>query len=131
MLHGLIDHLDYSSIIICLHSERSLLYLLVFFFLNKFFCHFFFIHPSCFDSGISRKITSQRGFCKQCNSIVWLSNSKCSNECFGKISDEHQIMPVSIKQVCECYLLSTVRRKEMFLSLQIFLVQYNIVFSPS
>ncbi|OIT39261.1 PREDICTED: F-box protein At5g52880 [Nicotiana attenuata] len=51
--------------------------------------------------GISRKVTSQRGFCKQCNSIVWLSNSKCSNECFGKISDEHQIMPVSIKQIVD------------------------------
>ncbi|XP_059304707.1 F-box protein At5g52880 [Lycium ferocissimum] len=49
--------------------------------------------------GTSRKVTSQRGFCKPCNSVVWLSNSKCSNECFGKISDEHQIMPVSIEQI--------------------------------
>lgn len=51
--------------------------------------------------GISRKVTSQRGFCKQCNSIVWLSNSKCSNECYGKITDEHQIMPVSLEQIVE------------------------------
>ncbi|KAJ8536831.1 hypothetical protein K7X08_035232 [Anisodus acutangulus] len=51
--------------------------------------------------GISRKVTSQRGFCKQCNSIVWLSNSKCSNESFEKISDEHQIMPVLLEQIVE------------------------------
>lgn len=51
--------------------------------------------------GISRKVTSQRGFCKQCNSIVWLSNCKCSNECYGKISDEHQIRPVSLEQIVE------------------------------
>ncbi|PHT53216.1 hypothetical protein CQW23_07678, partial [Capsicum baccatum] len=49
--------------------------------------------------GISIKVTSQRGFCKQCNSIVWLSNSRCSNECYGKISDEHQTMPASLEQV--------------------------------
>ncbi|MCD9560581.1 hypothetical protein HAX54_019298 [Datura stramonium] len=51
--------------------------------------------------GISRKVTSQRGFCKQCNSIVWLSNSKCCNECYGKITDEHQIIPVSLEQIVE------------------------------
>ncbi|KAK6794557.1 hypothetical protein RDI58_008010 [Solanum bulbocastanum] len=51
--------------------------------------------------GISKKVTSQRGFCKQCNSIVWLSNSKCSNECDGKISDEHQIIPVSFEQIVD------------------------------
>lgn len=61
-----------------------------------FFCvGSLFIYLS-FDSGISKKVTSQRGFCKQCNSIVWLNNSKCSN---GEISDEHQIMPVSLEQV--------------------------------
>lgn len=48
--------------------------------------------------GISNKVSSQRGFCKQCNSIVWLSNS---NECDGKISDEHQIMPVSLEQIVD------------------------------
>ncbi|XP_015067942.1 F-box protein At5g52880 [Solanum pennellii] len=48
--------------------------------------------------GISKKVTSQRGFCKQCNSIVWLNNSKCSN---GEISDEHQIMPVSLEQIVD------------------------------
>lgn len=51
--------------------------------------------------GISIKVTSQRGFCKQCNSIVWLSNSRCSNECYGKISDEHQTMPASLEQIVE------------------------------
>lgn len=48
--------------------------------------------------GISNKVSSQRGFCKQCNSIVWLSNS---NKCDGKISDEHQIMPVSLEQIVD------------------------------
>ncbi|PHU23179.1 hypothetical protein BC332_08286 [Capsicum chinense] len=51
--------------------------------------------------GISIKATSQRGFCKRCKSFVWLSNSKCSNGCYGKISDEHQIMPVSLKQIVD------------------------------
>ncbi|CAN4085836.1 unnamed protein product [Withania somnifera] len=51
--------------------------------------------------GISRKITSQRGFCKQCDSIVWLRNFNCSNECYGKFSDEHQIMSVSLEQIVE------------------------------
>ncbi|KAM3381902.1 F-box protein like [Capsicum galapagoense] len=51
--------------------------------------------------GISIKATSQRDFCKRCKSFVWLSNSKCSNGCYGKISDEHQIMPVSLKQIVD------------------------------
>ncbi|XP_049368322.1 F-box protein At5g52880 [Solanum verrucosum] len=51
--------------------------------------------------GISNKVSSLRGFCEQCNSIVWLSNSKCSNECDGKISDEHQIIPVSLEQIVD------------------------------
>ncbi|PHT53214.1 hypothetical protein CQW23_07676 [Capsicum baccatum] len=51
--------------------------------------------------GISIKATSQRGFCKRCKSFVWLSNSKCSNGCYGKISDEHHIMPVSLKQIVD------------------------------
>lgn len=124
-----IHHSEYCSIIVCLPSFREVFTMSACFLpFQIFFSVSSFYIPSCFHSGISRKVTSQRGFCKQCNSIVWLSNSKCSNECYGKISDDHQIMPVSLEQVCECRLLSAVRKKKISPSLGIFLFHYYYVF---
>ncbi|RDX87855.1 SPCC24B10.10c, partial [Mucuna pruriens] len=52
---------------------------------------------------LSRKLTTNRGYCGHCKSIVWLNNAKCPNVHIG-ISEIEDIKPVTAFQVVE-YLL--------------------------
>ncbi|CAL9008774.1 unnamed protein product [Prunus brigantina] len=47
----------------------------------------------------SKKLKSSRGYCRDCNTIVWLDNMKCSNEHTGLNSENQQIKPVLPSQV--------------------------------
>ncbi|XP_050221881.1 F-box protein At5g52880 isoform X2 [Mercurialis annua] len=53
----------------------------------------------------SKRLTSNRGFCSQCDTIVWLDNMKCCNRDHEADSDNQQIVPVSPHQVID-YLLN-------------------------
>ncbi|KAK9914362.1 hypothetical protein M0R45_038145 [Rubus argutus] len=52
----------------------------------------------------SKKLKSSRGYCRYCQTIVWLENMKCSNEHIGLNSESQKIDPVLPSQVVE-YLL--------------------------
>ncbi|KAJ8773226.1 hypothetical protein K2173_028403 [Erythroxylum novogranatense] len=53
----------------------------------------------------SKRLTSKRGYCDHCESIVWLNNMRCCNEdCSAPQHRKGQIIPVSLHQVLE-YLL--------------------------
>ncbi|CAL2243823.1 unnamed protein product [Prunus armeniaca] len=47
----------------------------------------------------SKKLKSSRGYCRDCNTIVWLDNMKCSNEHTGLNSENQQIKLVLPSQV--------------------------------
>ncbi|KAF3432909.1 hypothetical protein FNV43_RR24011 [Rhamnella rubrinervis] len=49
----------------------------------------------------SKKLTSSRGYCGHCNTIVWLDNTKCSNVHIGLDSGNQQVKPVSPSQIVE------------------------------
>ncbi|XP_065868982.1 F-box protein At5g52880 [Euphorbia lathyris] len=52
-----------------------------------------------------KKLTSSRGYCGQCETIVWLDNMKCCNRDHIQQSETQQIVPVSSHQVVD-YLLN-------------------------
>lgn len=47
----------------------------------------------------SKKLKSSRGYCRYCETIVWLDNMKCSNEHIGLNSENQKIDPVLPSQV--------------------------------
>uniref|UniRef100_A0A2N9ECX8 F-box domain-containing protein n=1 Tax=Fagus sylvatica TaxID=28930 RepID=A0A2N9ECX8_FAGSY len=49
----------------------------------------------------SKNLTSSRGYCGHCDTIVWLNNMKCSNEHHGLNSENQKLKPVSPHQVAE------------------------------
>ncbi|XP_059429047.1 F-box protein At5g52880 [Corylus avellana] len=49
----------------------------------------------------SKNLTSSRGYCGHCDTIVWLSNLKCSNGHHGLNSENQQLKRVSPCQVVE------------------------------
>ncbi|KAJ7974115.1 F-box protein [Quillaja saponaria] len=51
-----------------------------------------------------KRLTSSRGYCRHCKSIVWIDNMKCPNSHSGKISRIQDIKPLDAWQVVE-YLL--------------------------
>ncbi|XP_062120297.1 F-box protein At5g52880 isoform X2 [Humulus lupulus] len=54
--------------------------------------------------GSLKKLTSSRGYCGNCTTIVWLENMKCSNEHCRLSSENHdnqRVKPVSSHQVVE------------------------------
>ncbi|EEF49027.1 conserved hypothetical protein [Ricinus communis] len=53
----------------------------------------------------SKRLASNRGYCMQCETIVWLDNMKCCNGDHGLESGNQLIVPVSPLQVVE-YLLN-------------------------
>ncbi|KAL2324583.1 hypothetical protein Fmac_023641 [Flemingia macrophylla] len=61
-----------------------------------------------FDIGaLSKKLTTIRGYCRLCGSVVWLNNTKCPNVHFG-ISDIADIKPVTALQVVEYLQLDSI-----------------------
>lgn len=56
-----------------------------------------------YTGALSRKLTTNRGYCGHCKSVVWLNNAKCPNVHSG-ISEIQDIKPVTAFQVVE-YLL--------------------------
>ncbi|KAL5069789.1 hypothetical protein RYX36_020676 [Vicia faba] len=57
-----------------------------------------------YTGALSKKLTTNRGYCERCKAIVWLNNSKCPNIHGGRISEIHDTRPVTQFQVVE-YLL--------------------------
>ncbi|KAK2404521.1 F-box protein [Trifolium repens] len=57
-----------------------------------------------YTGSLSKKLTTNRGYCKHCKAIVWLNNSKCPNVHGGMISKIYDVKPVTSFQVVE-YLL--------------------------
>ncbi|CAJ2629941.1 unnamed protein product [Trifolium pratense] len=57
-----------------------------------------------YTGSLSKKLTTNRGYCKHCKAIVWLNNSKCLNVHGGIISKIHDVKPVTSFQVVD-YLL--------------------------
>ncbi|CAL5209438.1 unnamed protein product [Lathyrus oleraceus] len=57
-----------------------------------------------YTGALSKKLTTNRGYCGHCKAIVWLNNSKCPNVHGGTISEIHDTKPVMRFQVVE-YLL--------------------------
>ncbi|XP_004496509.1 F-box protein At5g52880 [Cicer arietinum] len=57
-----------------------------------------------YTGALSKKLTTNRGYCEHCKAIVWLNNSKCLNVHGRMISEIHDIKPVTSFQVVE-YLL--------------------------
>ncbi|WCJ36750.1 F-box family protein [Euphorbia peplus] len=49
----------------------------------------------------SKRLTSNRGYCGQCETIVWLDNMKCCNKDHTQQSQTQQIVPVSSHQVVD------------------------------
>ncbi|KAL2324584.1 hypothetical protein Fmac_023642 [Flemingia macrophylla] len=56
-----------------------------------------------YTGALSKKLTTNRGYCGHCKSVVWLNNAKCLNVHSG-ISEIPDIKPVTALQVVE-YLL--------------------------
>lgn len=63
--------------------------------------HQFLPCKSAWISGMSssKKLKSSRGYCRYCQTIVWLDNMKCSNEHIGLNSESQKIDPVLPSQV--------------------------------
>lgn len=63
--------------------------------INSYHC------KSAWISGMSssKKLKSSRGYCRYCETIVWLDNMKCSNEHIGLNSENQKIDPVLPSQV--------------------------------
>ncbi|KAJ1384970.1 F-box-like domain superfamily [Sesbania bispinosa] len=57
-----------------------------------------------YTGALSKKLTTNRGYCVHCKTVVWLNNSKCPNVHCGMISETQDIKPVTAFQVVE-YLL--------------------------
>ncbi|XP_058769841.1 F-box protein At5g52880 [Vicia villosa] len=57
-----------------------------------------------YTGALSKKLTTNRGYCEHCKAIVWLNNSKCANVHGGMTSEIHDTKPVTPFQVVE-YLL--------------------------
>ncbi|XP_054810741.1 F-box protein At5g52880 isoform X2 [Prosopis cineraria] len=57
-----------------------------------------------YTGALSKKLTSNRGYCAHCKTIVWLNNSKCLNAHCAITSNIQDIIPVTACQVVE-YLL--------------------------
>ncbi|KAL1342441.1 F-box protein At5g52880 isoform X1 [Arachis hypogaea] len=54
------------------------------------------------DAGaLAKKLTTNRGYCVNCRTVVWLNNSKCPNVHSGMISEVQEIKPVTPFQVVE------------------------------
>lgn len=47
-----------------------------------------------------------RGYCSQCNSIVWLNNLKCPNQHSGQPSENQRLRPVSPSQIAIANLMT-------------------------
>ncbi|XP_019177826.1 PREDICTED: F-box protein At5g52880 [Ipomoea nil] len=46
-------------------------------------------------------LTSQRGYCSYCCSVVWLDNGKCSNEHTSHGGKNHSVKPLSVEQIVD------------------------------
>ncbi|KAK7270456.1 hypothetical protein RIF29_23606 [Crotalaria pallida] len=57
-----------------------------------------------YTGALSKKLTTNRGYCGHCKTVVWLNNSNCPNVHCGRTSETQNIMPVTAFQVVE-YLL--------------------------
>ncbi|KAK7279887.1 hypothetical protein RJT34_24946 [Clitoria ternatea] len=57
-----------------------------------------------YTGALSKKLTTNRGYCACCKSVVWLNNSKCPNAHSGISAEIQDIKPVTAFQVVE-YLL--------------------------
>ncbi|KAJ1385388.1 F-box-like domain superfamily [Sesbania bispinosa] len=57
-----------------------------------------------YTGALSKKLTTNRGYCVHCKTVVWLNNLKCPNVHCGMISETQDIKPVTAFQVVE-YLL--------------------------
>ncbi|KAK7343714.1 hypothetical protein VNO77_12691 [Canavalia gladiata] len=53
-----------------------------------------------YSGELSKKLTTNRGYCRQCKSVVWLNNSKCPNVHCG-ISRTQDIKSVTAFQIVE------------------------------
>ncbi|MCD7469476.1 hypothetical protein HAX54_008531 [Datura stramonium] len=60
-----------------------------------------FICVAVLTQEFQEKVTSEGLLQAVQFNCLQLSNSKCCNECYGKITDRHQIIPVSLEQIVE------------------------------
>ncbi|MED6122179.1 hypothetical protein PIB30_037344 [Stylosanthes scabra] len=54
-----------------------------------------------YTGALAKKLTTNRGYCVHCRTVVWLNNSKCPNVHSGMISEIQEIKPVTPIQVVE------------------------------
>ncbi|KAL3524347.1 hypothetical protein ACH5RR_017181 [Cinchona calisaya] len=56
---------------------------------------------SVYEGVSSKKSAPYRGYCRQCNSIVWLSDPKCYNSHTGKNCKNPKVVPISMSQIID------------------------------
>ncbi|XP_057422587.1 F-box protein At5g52880 [Lotus japonicus] len=58
-----------------------------------------------YNGSLSKKLSTNRGYCEHCETVVWLNNSKCPNVWCGRMSRNQNVKQLTTLQVVE-YILN-------------------------